>query len=73
VEVEVERTTLVSPSISCEHCIAAIKRAVERLEGVSSVEGDAASKTVTVSYDPSRVALPAIEKIMADEGYPAAK
>jgi copper chaperone len=68
-----EKTTLRAPNISCGHCVMAIKRAVGQLEGVASVEGDPASKTVTVSYDPSRVSLARIEETMAAEGYPVAK
>mgnify|MGYP005845856253 FL=1 len=50
----------------------AIKRAVGRIPGVSSVEGDPASKNVTVSYDPAQTSLDQIKQAMADEGYPVA-
>ncbi len=68
-----EKATLHSPNISCGHCIMAIKRAVSKLEGVSSVEGDPGKKEVTVEYDPVRVALDKIEATMAEEGYPVKK
>lgn len=68
-----QKTTLRAPDISCGHCVMAIQRAVGRLEGVASVEGDPGSKTVTVSYDPSRVNMAQIEQTMAAEGYPVAK
>ena len=68
-----QKTTLRAPDISCGHCVMAIQRAVGRLEGVAGVEGDPASKTVTVSYDASRVKLAQIEQTMAAEGYPVAK
>ena len=68
-----DTTTLHAPNISCGHCVMAIKKAVGNLQGVSSVEGDPATKIVTVSYDPSQVNLRSIEDTMAEEGYPVAK
>ncbi|TAK36878.1 MAG: copper chaperone [Chloroflexota bacterium] len=68
-----DTATLHAPNISCGHCVMAIKRAVGKLQGVSSVEGDPGTKTVTVSYDPSQVNLQSIESAMAEEGYPVAK
>jgi len=38
------------PNISCGHCTAAIQDELAELEGVSSVQGDVASKTVTVGW-----------------------
>lgn len=62
--------TLHAPAISCSHCVAAIKRAVGKLPGVQSVEGDPTTKRVTVSYDPSAVSVDQIAAVMAEEGYP---
>lgn len=67
------KAILYAPNISCGHCVMAIKRAVSRLEGVSSVEGDPQAKQITVEYDPSRVSLEQIESTMAEEGYPVKK
>jgi len=68
-----EKVTLTAPDISCQHCVMAIKKAVSKLEGVSSVEGDPATKQVTIAYNPSQVSLGRIEETMAEEGYPVAK
>jgi copper chaperone len=65
--------TLKAPGISCGHCIMTIKKAVSKLAGVSSVEGDPSTKQVTVDYDPGVVELSRIEEAMAAEGYPVAK
>ena len=62
--------TLHAPNISCMHCVMAIKRAVGKLQGVSSVEGDAATKRVQVAFDPQQVTLEQIKQVMAEEGYP---
>ena len=68
-----ETATLNAPNISCGHCVMAIKRAVGKLQGVSSVEGDPGTKLVEVRYDPSQVSLDAIEGAMDEEGYPVAR
>ena len=65
--------TLRAPNISCGHCVMAIKKAVGKLPGVLSVEGDPSTKEVEVTYDPSQVSLRTIEATMAEEGYPVAK
>ncbi len=65
-----ESTTLHAPDISCMHCVMTIKKAVGKLEGVSSVEADAGTKDVQVTFDPGKVDLARIKQVMADEGYP---
>ncbi|MGE5620694.1 MAG: heavy-metal-associated domain-containing protein [Sphingomonadaceae bacterium] len=67
-----ETKTLHAPDISCMHCVAAIRRAVGKLEGVSAVEADPSTKDVRVTYDPTKVELARIKQAMADEGYPVA-
>jgi copper chaperone CopZ len=65
-----ESKTVNIPKISCGHCLMNIKREVSELPGVQSVEGDVATKKVTVQWE-----APATwEKIAAtlqDAGYPA--
>jgi copper chaperone len=68
----VVEVTLTAPDISCDHCIAAIRRALSKLAGVQFVEGNPQTKQVTIRYDPSMVELTAIEKVMKEEGYPLA-
>ncbi len=67
-----QTTTLNAPNISCMHCVGAIKRAVGQLEGVSTVDGDVATKDVRVTFDPQKVNLEQIKQAMAEEGYPVA-
>jgi copper chaperone len=59
------------PSISCGHCVNAIKSELNELEGVSKVEGNVESKSVHVEWEP-----PATEKIIKSKlteiNYPAA-
>jgi copper chaperone CopZ len=51
----------------------AIKKAVGKLPGVSSVDGDPGTKQVKVTYEPGQVSLDKIEAAMAEEGYPVAR
>jgi copper chaperone len=69
----VEEVTLTAPDISCDHCIAAIRKALSNLAGVQFLGGTPQAKQVTIRYDPSVVELTAIEKAMEEEGYPLAR
>jgi copper chaperone CopZ len=69
----VTEVTLEAPDISCDHCISSIQKAVTKLPGVTFLSGDPDSKLVVVAYDPSSVALEAIEQAMEEEGYPVKK
>lgn len=41
------------PDVSCDHCVAAIKGELEKIDGVKTVDVDIASKFVTVHHDGS--------------------
>jgi copper chaperone len=69
----VEDVTLTAPDISCDHCIATIRKALSKLAGVQFLGGNPQTKQVTIRYDPSVVELTAIEKAMEEEGYPLAR
>ncbi len=53
--------------MSCGHCVAAVRRALERLAGVEVDE--VAIGHVRLSYDPRRADRAAIEAAVAGEGY----
>jgi copper chaperone len=64
-----EEKTVKIPAINCGHCVMTIKRELMEIEGVSSVEGDAASKTVTVKWtDPADWDI--ISSLLEEIGYP---
>ncbi|MCF8110748.1 MAG: heavy-metal-associated domain-containing protein [Desulfobacteraceae bacterium] len=46
-----EKKDLQIPNISCNHCVMTIKNELSEIDGVSSVQGDAQKKQVTVEYD----------------------
>jgi len=68
-----EKTTLVAPDISCEHCQRAIEEALGELVGVNTVHVDIPTKSVHLDYDPQKVTLPKIEEVLDDTGYTVAK
>ncbi len=68
-----QQVTLVSPAISCGHCVATVQGAVGAIDGVQRVQANADTKQVDVVFDPSRVSLPQIEAALDGVGYPVAK
>ncbi|MCW1969309.1 MAG: heavy-metal-associated domain-containing protein [Anaerolineae bacterium] len=57
------------PNISCQHCVRSIKNEVGEVAGVTSVEADAASKMVTVTWaDPAN--WDQIKSLLVEIDYP---
>jgi len=55
--------------MSCSHCVNAVTKAVEGLDGVSEVKVDLEAKTATVDYDSDRITPEIIKAAIEDEGY----
>ena len=66
-----ESKTFGVPNISCGHCVMTIKRELSELAGVTSVDGDAEGKTVTVAWD-APASEDGIKSLLAEINYPAA-
>lgn len=64
-----EQTTIAIQGMSCGHCVASVKGALGRLEGVQVQEVKMGS--ATVEYDPRAVTPERIAQAVEDEGYPA--
>ena len=62
-----ESTTIGISGMSCGHCVAAVKRALDGLEGVEVREVKVGS--ATVDYDPRAVSPERIAQAVEDEGY----
>jgi copper chaperone CopZ len=58
------------PTISCGHCVMTIKREVEELEGVNSVEGDEKTKMVSIKWE-NPATWDKIAETLKETGYPA--
>lgn len=55
--------------MSCEHCVRAVKNALEGLSGVKGVDISLGSGKVSVDYDDAQTSLEEIKSAIADEGY----
>ena len=66
-----EKKTFSITSISCGHCINAIRTELTDLEGVSKVEGNIESKSVNVEWD-SPATEESIKNKLTEINYPAA-
>ena len=66
-----EKITLSIPSISCEHCVMTIKRELEEIQGIKGVEGDVATKKITMQWD-SPATVEKIKATLKDINYPTA-
>jgi len=67
-----EKTRFSIPNISCGHCIKTIERELGEIEGVSSVDGDAATKEVNVEWA-SPASLEGIKATLKEINFPVAE
>jgi len=67
-----ETITYTVPNISCMHCVHTIKTELSDLAGVKTVDANAETKTVKVTYE-APATPEAIEKTLAEINYPVAK
>jgi copper ion binding protein len=68
---DMEKKTFSIPSISCGHCVNAIKTELNELDGVSGVEGDIEGKSVEVEWD-APATEDSIKNKLTEIHYPAA-
>lgn len=64
-----ESITLVIKGMSCGHCVAAVKRAIEGLPGVKEAEVTLDPPRAKVAYDPAKVGPQSLAKAVEEEGY----
>lgn len=62
--------TLAVEGMSCGNCVRHIGEALTKRFCELPHSIDLQAKTMTVTYDPSRVNLDAVAKVMDEEGYP---
>ncbi|NWG47372.1 MAG: cation transporter [Alphaproteobacteria bacterium] len=72
-EVAASRTaTFAVENMTCALCPVTVKSAMERVNGVRSVEIDFGARTATVVFDPAVTSIDAIAAASTNAGYPAA-
>ncbi len=69
-ENQTNTTKVVAPDIVCGGCAGAIKNALGKVNGVSQVEVDVETKTVSVSHN-KEISRERIVEILDDAGFPA--
>ena len=65
-----EKQNFTIQNISCGHCVMAIKNELDDMEGIKSVEGDPANKTVTVEWE-APASTDGIRTKLEEINYPA--
>lgn len=55
--------------MTCQHCVRAIKSALEPMEGVSAVFVDLPANEVRVVYDASKARVAEFQEKIEEEGY----
>lgn len=55
--------------MSCGHCVMAVKKAVEALEGVKEADVNLAEKEAVVDYDEKKVKLEDMKAAIREAGY----
>ena len=66
-----EKQTFTVPNISCGHCVMAIKNELSERDGVKTVEGNPADKSITVEFD-APMTLEGLRSTLEEINYPAA-
>ncbi len=60
---------LILPALYGDHHVAPVRRALERLEGVSDVTISPAAHEVSLRFDPAQQSASSVEKALASVGY----
>lgn len=66
-----QQTTFAIEHMTCATCPITVRRAMEGVPGVSSVQVDFAAKTARATYDPARTTAAQIAAASTNAGYPA--
>lgn len=66
-----ENTTISVSSIMCEMCVTTITDALNKVDGVNNVDVNLAGKVAVVKFNPSKVDMKGLEKVILNAGYDA--
>lgn len=64
-----ETITIQIEGMTCNHCVHAVKSALEELEGISHADVSLDEKSATVTYDPDWIGAEEIMDVIEEEGY----
>ncbi len=66
-----QTVTLDVQNMTCAVCPITVKKALERVPGVTDAKVDFAKKTASISFDPDKASPDTLTKATADAGYPS--
>jgi mercuric ion binding protein len=66
-----QTVTLDVQNMTCAACPITVKKALERVPGVTDAKVDFDRKTASVSFDPDKTSPAALTKATTDAGYPS--
>jgi copper chaperone len=66
-----QTATIRIDGMSCGGCVGSVTRALQRVEGVDTVDVTLAPQVASVTFDPAKVELPALVAAIRDAGYEA--
>ena len=64
-------TTLAVENMTCGTCPIVVKKALERVPGVTSTSVDFDKKTATVTFDPDKVTSARLTQATSEAGFPS--
>jgi Cu+-exporting ATPase len=68
-DVAVEKATIPIQGMTCASCVAAIEKALKKLDGVLKVNVNLATEKATLEFLPTIISLHEIKKAIKDAGY----
>jgi len=66
-----QTVTLDVQNMTCAVCPITVKKAIERVPGVTDAKVDFDKKTASISFDPDKASTDTLTKATADAGYPS--
>jgi mercuric ion binding protein len=66
-----QTTTLAVENMTCGTCPIVVKKALERVPGVTSTSVDFDKKTATVTFDPDKASSAKLTQATTDAGFPS--
>lgn len=63
--------SLAVENMSCATCPITVRKALEKVPGVTKVKVDFDTKTATVTFDPAKADVEALTKATTEAGYPS--
>ncbi|MDD3225583.1 MAG: copper ion binding protein [Clostridium sp.] len=64
-----ENITLNVKGMTCDHCTESVKRSVEQLRGIKSVNANLKSGEVSISFNPNDINVDKIKSAIISAGY----